>query len=186
MYNHTLHRKYCCCYCLQPFSTEEVLKCHIKDCFKLNSKQNVIMPKKGEYVRLKNYKRKIKSSLIMNADFESILVPENNRKQNPEDSYTNKYKKHIAFSYGHKLVCVNDRFSKPHKTYLGEDAVYSFINNIIEESKYCSDVKRKHINKELVMTKEGNENFKNSTKCWVCDNDYIYNDVKVIDHCHIT
>ena len=36
------------------------------------------------------------------------------------------------------------------------------------------------------MTKEGNENFKNSTKCWICDNDYINNDVKKRDLCHIT
>ena len=27
---------------------------------------------------------------------------------------------------------------------------------------------------------------KNSTKCWICDNDYIDTDVKVRDHCHIT
>ena len=33
---------------------------------------------------------------------------------------------------------------------------------------------------------EGNEDFKNSTKCWICDNDYINTDVKVRDHCHIT
>ena len=25
---------------------------------------------------------------------------------------------------------------------------------------------------------------KNSTKCWICDNDYVDNDVKVRDHCH--
>ena len=41
---------------------------------------------------------------------------------------------------------------------------------------------KKHFKKELVMTKENNENFKNSTKCWTCDNDYIDNDVKVRDH----
>ena len=23
-------------------------------------------------------------------------------------------------------------------------------------------------------------------KCWICDNDYVDNDVKVRDHCHIT
>ena len=32
------------------------------------------------------------------------------------------------------------------------------------------------------MTEEVNEN---STKCWICDNDYIDGDVKVRDHCHI-
>ena len=35
------------------------------------------------------------------------------------------------------------------------------------------------------MIKEGNEDLKNSIKCWICDNDYIDNDVKVRDHCHI-
>ena len=50
---------------------------------------------------------------------------------------------------------------------------------MIEESKYCSDVIKKYFNKELVMTKEDNEDFKNFTKCWICDNDYIENDVKV-------
>ena len=43
-----------------------------------------------------------------------------------------------------------------------------------------------HFNKELVMTKEHNEDFKNSTKCWICDNDYIYTDVEVRDHCRFT
>ena len=32
-------------------------------------------------------------------------------------------KKHIACSYGYKLVCVDDEFSKPFKTYIGEDTV---------------------------------------------------------------
>ena len=34
------------------------------------------MPKKGEYVKLKNYERIIKSPFIIHEDFESILVPE--------------------------------------------------------------------------------------------------------------
>ena len=36
------------------------------------------------------------------------------------------------------------------------------------------------------MTKKDIEDLENSTKCWICDNDYIDNDVKVRDHCHIT
>ena len=45
---------------------------------------------------------------------------------------------------------------------------------------------KKYFNKELVMTKADNEDFKNSTKYWICDNDYVDSDVKVRDHCHIT
>ena len=57
---------------------------------------------------------------------------------------------------------------------------------MIEESKYCSDVMKKHFNKELVMTKEYNEDFKNPAKCWICDNGYVDNDASVIDHSDIT
>ena len=39
-----------------------------------------MLPKKGEYVRFKNYVRKIKSPFVIYADFESILVPEDNEK----------------------------------------------------------------------------------------------------------
>ena len=144
------------------------------------------MPKKGEYITFKNFERKIKSIFMIYADFESILVPEDNGKQNPNESCTNKYQKHVACSYGYKLICVNDKFSQPFKSYLGEDAVYPFISSMIKESKYCSDVMRKHFNEELVMAKEENEDFENSTKCRICDNDYIDTDVNVIDHCHIT
>ena len=45
---------------------------------------------------------------------------------------------------------------------------------------------KKYFNKELEVTKEDNGNFKKSTKWWICDNDYIDNDVKVRDSCRIT
>ena len=65
----------------------------IKDCYKINCKQRVVMPKKGEYVTFKNYARKIKSPFMIYIDFESILVPENNEKQNPKESYRKKISK---------------------------------------------------------------------------------------------
>ena len=61
MYDRILHhgKKHFCRYCLQACSTEEILKRHIKDCFKINGKQRIIMLKKGEHVKFKNYERKI-------------------------------------------------------------------------------------------------------------------------------
>ena len=38
------------------------------------------------------------------ADFESIPVPESNEKQNPNQSYTNKYQKHVASSNQYVLM----------------------------------------------------------------------------------
>ena len=105
------------------------------------------MPTKGKYVKFKNYERKIKSPFTIYLDFECILVPENNGKQNPKEYFADKYQQHIAGSYGYKLVCVEDKFSKPFKTYLDRDAVYNFINSMIEESNYCSGLMKKHFNK---------------------------------------
>ena len=45
---------------------------------------------------------------------------------------------------------------------------------------------KKDFSKELMMTKEDNKNFKNSTKCWIGEDNYFDNDVKVRDHYHIT
>ena len=63
------------------------------------------MPKKGKYGRFKNHERKIKSPFMIYADFESILVPKDNGKQNPDESYANKYQKQVACSYDYKLLC---------------------------------------------------------------------------------
>ena len=89
----------------------------------------------------------------------------------------------ICFLYTSYLVFIQNKFSKPFKSSLGENAVYNLIRSMTEESKFRSDVIP---NKEVVVPKEDNEDFENSTKCWICDNDYINGDVKVRDHCHIT
>ena len=67
------------------------------------------MPKKGKHIKFKNFERKIKSPFLIYVDFESILVPEDKEKQNSNESYTNKYQKHVACSHGYKLVCVDEK-----------------------------------------------------------------------------
>ena len=59
-------------YCLRGFIAEEILKRHIKDCFKINSKQTIKMPKKRDYVKFKNFERKMKSPFIIYADFDTV------------------------------------------------------------------------------------------------------------------
>ena len=87
------------------------------------------MPKKGEYIKLKNFRRKIKSPFMTYADFESILVPNDNKKQNLNESSCNKYQTYVACSHDYKLVCADDKFSEPFKPYLGEGAAYNVISS---------------------------------------------------------
>ena len=53
--------------------------CHVKDCFKISGKKMIKILKKGEFVRFKNYERKMAPPFMIHADFKSILVPEDNR-----------------------------------------------------------------------------------------------------------
>ena len=114
MYDHTLHRgrKHSCCFCLHAFVTEEILKRHIKDCFRINGKQTIKMPKKGEHVKFKDFERKIKSPFMIYADFESILVLKIMESKIQMSLILTNIKKNIACSYGYKLVCVDDKSSK--------------------------------------------------------------------------
>ena len=45
---------------------------------------------------------------------------------------------------------------------------------------------KKNFNKELVVIKEDNKDLKKSTNCWISSNDYVDNDVKQRNHCHVT
>ena len=48
---------------------------------------------------------------------------------------------------------------------------------MIEESKYCSEVMKKHFNKKLETTKSDNEDYQNSAKCCICDNTYFDSEI---------
>ena len=74
-------RKHFLQYCLPTFRTAEILKYHIKDCFRTNGKQRIKMPKKVNKLDSPNYERKIKSPFMIYENFESMLVLENNGKK---------------------------------------------------------------------------------------------------------
>ena len=50
-----------------------------------------------------------------------------------EGSCTKKYHDHVPCSYAFKVVCIDNRFSKPVVAYRGENATYEFIKAISEE-----------------------------------------------------
>ena len=48
------------------------------------------------------------------------------------------------------------------------------------ESKFCSVLLKKHLNKKLIITKEDDKDFENSTKVLICDHVYVDSDVKLL------
>ena len=71
-------------------------------------------------------------------------------------------------------------------SYRGENAVYKFMEKMLEEVEYCKAVIKKDFNKPLVMTEVDEQHLKTMDGCHICGEKYTDKDVRVRDHCHIT
>ena len=78
--------------------------------------------------------------------------------------------------------------------------IEKFIENINSEAESCKETIKKHFNKPLIVTKENELDFQNSTRCHICEKEYSNRDNFIMhkgkmikiknhpvrDHCHIT
>ena len=112
MFNKTKskNKKYFCKYCLQYFSSERIVVQQKQICLKINGKQTVKL-KRG-FIEFKNYSRQIPAPFKIYADFECILKRVR-RNEKTSGSYTEKYEDHIPCSFAYRLVCADNKFSKP-------------------------------------------------------------------------
>ena len=190
MYNQTKHkeRKHFCMYCLQCFSSDRVLNNHKENCIQVNGTQAIKMPDKDNNIlKFNNFHKQQPVPFVIYADFEAITEKVQGCQQDGNKSYTEAYQRHTDCGYGYKVVCCyDDKYTKPIQLYRGEKAVYKFMENMLEEVKYCKKVMEKHFNKPLRMTKENEQEFKKAKECHICDKKYTEKDILVRDHCHIT
>ena len=145
------------------------------------------MPEKGDKVYFKNHHKQLSVPFVIYADFEAITEKVDSCQPNNNKSYTEAYQNHKDCGYGYKVVCCyDDEYSKPVQIYRGENAVYKFMENMLEEVNWCKSKMKKHFNKPLKMTKKNETDFQKAAKCHICDIKYTNKDVRVRDHCHIT
>ena len=190
MYNQTKHehRKHFCMHCLQCFSSDRVLNNHKDNCIQVNGTQAIKMPDKDNNIlKFNNFHKQQPVPFVIYADFEAITEKIHGCQQDCNKSYTEAYQRHTDCGYCYKVVCCyDDKYTKPIQIYRGEKAVYKFMENILEEFKYCKKVMKKHFNKPLRMTKENEQEFEKAKECHICDKKYTEKDIRVRDHCHIT
>ena len=125
------NKKWFCKSCLQCSSSENILIKHKEICLSINGNQSV-QSEEG-IIRFENYFKQIPVPFKIYADFECNLK----KVKCNEGSYTKKYQDHIPCSFAYKIVCIDNRFSKPTIIYRGENPAYKFIKGIVKEYKYC-------------------------------------------------
>ena len=136
MYNKTKHqhRKHFCMFCLQCFSTDEILAKHKSNCMIINGEQAIRMPKEGSTVQFQNYHKQMPAPFVIYADFEAITEKVSGCQPDGVKSYTDKYQKHTGCSYGYKVVsCCDDKYSKPVKIYRREKSICYLILDMLLE-----------------------------------------------------
>ena len=153
------------------------------------------MPKQGENIlKFNNFHKQLPVPFVIYADFEAITkkvqdCQQSEEMENEKDrrSYTKAYQTHKDCGYRYKVVCCyDDKYSKDICIYRGENAVYKFMEKVLDKVKYCKAVIKKHFNKPLVMTEDDEQRFKTMDGCHICGEKYTDKDVRVRDHCHIT
>ena len=157
--------------------------------------QAINMPKPGKNIlNFKNFYKQLPVPFVIYADFEDITkkvqgceLSEEMENEKNKRSYTEAYQTHEDCGCAYKVVCCyDDKYSKDIRIYRGENAVYRFMEQMLEEVKYCKTVIKKHFNKPLVMTEDDEMCFKLMDECYICGEKYVEKDVRVRDHCHIT
>ena len=125
------NKKWFCRSCLQCFSSENVLIKHKEDCLSINGVQSVKV-EEGT-IEFENYFKQIPVPFKISVDFECNLESA----EIYEGSYIKKYHDHVPCSFAYKVVCIDDKFSKPIVVYRGESAEYEFVKAILKEYKNC-------------------------------------------------
>ena len=134
---------------------------HKKDCLSINGVQSVKL-KKGT-IKFNNYIKQIPVPFKIYADFEFNLKTINIY----EGFYSKTYQNHVPCSFTCKVICIDDRFSKPIVVFRRKNAAYQFIKAILEEYECWKKMMKKHVNKNLIISEEEKQ-FQLSNTCWIC------------------
>ena len=117
-----------CSVCNECFSPERFLENHDNNCLKINGKQAINIPKKGENIlKFNNFLKQLPVPFVIYADFEAYITEKVQQAKLTEEmdkrSYTKAYQTHEDCGCRYKVVrCYDDKYSKPIQTYRGENS----------------------------------------------------------------
>ena len=125
-----------------------VLIKHKEDCLSINGQQSINL-KKGT-IKFKSYFKQLPVPFEIFAYFGCNLK----NVECYDGACSKKYHEHVPCSYAYKVVCIDDKYSKSSVVYRSENAAYKFIKAKRKERKYCKNIMKDELNKNLIMTEE--------------------------------
>ena len=124
---------------------------------------------------------------VIYAGFKAIKEKVQGSQPNIDKSYTETYQKHKDCVHGYKVICCYDnKYTKPVQIYRGENAVYKFMEKMLEEVQWCRKMTKKHFHKPVRMTKKDQQDFEEADNCHICNKRYSEKDIRVGDHCSMS
>ena len=125
-------KKYFCQCCLQCLSPSKISRSNKGNFLTFNHTKSVLQPKEGTYNEFQHFKRLSKTTFASYAYFECVLVPSTGKNCNDPNT---------DCSSGYKLIYVDEQYSKPYKSYFGDDTIENVLNDMIHESEYVGYLK---------------------------------------------
>ena len=102
---------------------------HKENCLSINGKQSVTLEE--GIIKFENHFKQIPVPFKIYADFECNL----RKVKCNEGGYTEKFQNHIPYSFAYKVVCIDNRLTKPTFIYRGKNAADEFI-----KAKFCKNI----------------------------------------------
>ena len=163
-----------CTHCLHGFSRKDLLLKHQSLCQIHGLLYTELPDEKNKWMKFTNIKKMLKVPYVTYADFELILNKSDDK---------NTIHKHRTCGYSYLVVSSVNNKMRDAVVYRGKDAVEHFLKNITKEVNGLM----KHIqntNIPMMLSEEDEPNFKQATKCFICEEELEKDGVQ--DHCHLT
>ena len=173
------NKKFICRRCLSSYTSENMLMKHKPKCENIDITSN--RTSNESHLHWKKHFHKNPLYFRIYADFEA-----DNEKDNTciGNKTTNIYKQNPVLNGYHIVSELEDVLkSDYYKSPLGNDNVDWFVDQVIKlENKMAFYFK--NTNKDIIMTNDNEEEYKNDNVCRFCEKEIIID--KVRDHCHLT
>lgn len=178
-----------CSYCLHGFQRERSLSKHQQYCSSHGAQRvELPIPYENDILEFKDYGKTLKVPFVIYADFETINRKIHTCASNPRYSATTATTKLDVCSFGYKVVCEDDRYTKPTIIYRGADAGEKLIECLLREQEQIEEILETI--EPMDVTEERDNFVENATQCCLCKKEFTVYDKTysriVRHHNHLT